>query len=99
MAAAAPLRVQAAPGNSVQWLFITALDQDLVTISKNQRAESIPLRLINPFIPRRKRGNSLREHGQNGRINKKIHIRWLGLNLPLSSILLLALRLSTRLFV
>lgn len=34
---------------AVQWLFIAALNQDLITIAEQQRAKAIPLRLENPI--------------------------------------------------
>ena len=58
---------------AVQRFFVAALDQDLVAVAKDQRTKPVPLWFENPCSPRRYFGNSLGEHRQDRRINRKIH--------------------------
>src|ERR1700680_3186286 len=46
---------------SIQRFRIAALNKDFVPVAEDQRAESVPLRLEDPFLCRRSRVNSLRE--------------------------------------
>src|SRR5690242_21612697 len=62
---------------TVQRFSITALDQDLVPIAEHQRAKPIPLRFEDPGVSRRQFANTLREHGQDRRVYRKVHISML----------------------
>ena len=61
---------------AVQRLLVAALDQDLVSVAKDERAKSIPLRFENPFIARRQFTSSLGEHRQDRWVYWKIHASW-----------------------
>ena len=58
---------------TVEWLFIPALDEDLIAVAKHQRAKSIPLGLKNPIFPWGQFIDTLGQHGQERGIHGKIH--------------------------
>ena len=52
---------------------VATLEEYFVTVSKHERAETVPLRLEDPRIPRRQRVDAVRQHRQDRRINWQIH--------------------------
>ena len=57
----------------VERLLISALDEQLVAVAENERAEPIPLGLVDPSFARRKVADAVREHRKDGRIDGKLH--------------------------
>jgi hypothetical protein len=53
---------------------VPALDEQIVSVAEHQRAEPIPLRLEDPSCPVRELLDSLREHGQDRRVDGQPHI-------------------------
>src|SRR5258708_37840984 len=60
---------------AVQHFFFAALDEDLIAVAKDENTEAIPLWLVEPFSTRRHLVDALSEHGQNGRVDSKVHAR------------------------
>src|SRR5215469_17382624 len=58
---------------SVQRLRLPALDLDLGAVPEDQGAKAIPLRFEDEGIARRQCIDALRQHWQNGRIDRKVH--------------------------
>src|SRR5579862_4145214 len=71
-----PQRVQQLREIAVERLFVAALDEDLVSITKDQGTKSVPLGLENPVISRGQLLNTLGEHRQQRRVYGKVHISW-----------------------
>src|SRR6478609_377498 len=55
--------------------FVAALQKDVVAITEDQGTETVPLRLENPALTGRQRGDALGEHGQDGRVDGEVHGR------------------------
>src|SRR6266545_7642165 len=68
-----PQRLEQFRKVTVQRFFIAALDEDLISVAKNQGAKPIPLGLENPVSASRQFANSLGEHRQDRRVHGKIH--------------------------
>jgi hypothetical protein len=47
-------------------LLVPALEQEIVAVTKDQRAEPVPLRLVQPGAVLRQRGDPLRQHRFDG---------------------------------
>src|SRR5262245_44327195 len=60
---------------TVEWFLVAALDEHFVAVAKDERAESVPLGLEDPSFTGRQLANSVGEHRQHWRINRKIHPR------------------------
>src|SRR6266702_148742 len=58
---------------SVQRLFGAALDENLVSVTKDQRAKTVPLRFEDPIVARWQFFHALGQHRQERRIHRKIH--------------------------
>src|SRR6476646_6908287 len=58
---------------TIQWLFIATLDQDLISVTKHQRAKPLPLRFENPVSLGWQFSDSFGQHRQQRRIYGKIH--------------------------
>src|ERR1700722_16176050 len=61
---------------ALERFFVAALDENLISIAKHQRAKPIPLWLENPIALCGQFIHSFREHRQDRRIYWKIHILW-----------------------
>ncbi len=58
---------------TIEWLFVAALDENLISIAKHQRAKTIPLGFENPITLGGQFVHSFREHRQDRRIYWKVH--------------------------
>src|SRR3954462_10911543 len=58
---------------TIERLFVPALDENLITITKHQRAKSVPLGLKDPIITFGQFSYTLRQHRENGWIDGKVH--------------------------
>src|SRR5271168_5054648 len=61
---------------TIEWFFVAALDENLISIAKHQRAKTIPLGLENPIALGGQFVDSFREHRQDRRIYWKVHTPW-----------------------
>ena len=66
-------RVEQVREVAIERLLVAALDQDLVAVAKDERAEAVPLGLEDPFAGGRDVADALGQHGQERRIDRKIH--------------------------
>ena len=69
-----PQRIHYLGKVTIERLFVAALNQDFVSVAKNDRPKAIPFRLKYPGAALRQLTNSLREHWQDRRINRKLHV-------------------------
>src|ERR1700677_685505 len=60
----------------IEWFFVAALDENLISVAKHQRAKAIPLGLENPIALGGQFVNSFREHRLYRRIYWKVHTQW-----------------------
>src|ERR1700680_2838226 len=58
---------------SIERLLISALDENLIAISEDERAKAVPFGLENPCFAGRELPDSLREHRENWRIDGEVH--------------------------
>src|SRR5581483_10002273 len=58
---------------AVERLLVAALDEDVLAVAKDERAESVPLRLEDPALARRQLADALGEHGEDRRIDRQVH--------------------------
>src|SRR3984885_9719707 len=58
---------------SIERFLVAALNQDLVSVSKDQHPKAIPFRLEDPCAAVRQFSNSLGEHRQDRRIYRELH--------------------------
>src|SRR4029077_17120110 len=61
---------------AVEGLFVAALDQDLVSVAKDQRTKSVPLGLEDVIFPSGQFIHALGKHGQERRVHWKVHASW-----------------------
>ena len=61
---------------TVEWFSVAALDENLISIAKHQRAKTIPLGLENPIAFGGQFVYPFREHRQDRRIYWKVHTPW-----------------------
>src|ERR1041385_6941371 len=58
---------------SIERPLVATLNENFVAVAKDQRAESVPLRLEDPAFTRRQLAHTLGEHWQYRRFDGKIH--------------------------
>src|SRR5216110_2959778 len=56
----------------VEGLLVAALNEQLVAVAEDERAEAIPFRLENPVVAGRQVADSIREHRQHGRVHGQV---------------------------
>src|SRR5262245_25284158 len=60
---------------AVERLFVTALNEHLVAVAKDQRAEAVPFWFKDPCFARRQLADAIGEHGEYGRVDREVHAR------------------------
>src|SRR5438105_1595764 len=58
---------------AIERFFVAALDEYVVAVTEDQRAEAVPLGLEDPAFAGREFADSLGEHRQDGRIDSEVH--------------------------
>src|ERR1700730_14789945 len=58
---------------AIERLFVPALNEHLVSVAEDERAEPIPFRFEDPTVTRWQLADSLREHREDGRIDGEVH--------------------------
>src|SRR5215467_11774279 len=61
---------------AVERLFVATLDQDLISVTKHQGAKTVPFGFENPISAVRQFTYPFGEHGQERRIDRKVHASW-----------------------
>ena len=58
---------------AVERLLVAALDEDLVAVAEDERAEAVPLGLEDPAVAFGEFADALGEHREDGRVDGEVH--------------------------